>query len=159
MSNAASPVPTARPGQLASLDALAAIPEEEIWLAKQKSARTRRAYRLDVAHFLRTLGITSPEQLRQVDHHAVIAWERIMCEQDGAASSTVRRRLAALSSLSSSWCGTAPPAAIPWWMSSGRTSTGRRAAPSPSPRRRPASCSTRRPLGRTAHEQVDEITG
>ena len=29
------------PGQLANLGALAAIPEEEIWLASQKSARTR----------------------------------------------------------------------------------------------------------------------
>jgi len=83
----------------ASLDVLASVPEEGIWLASQKSARTRRAYCLDVAHFMRTLGITGPEQLRQVDHRAVIAWERIMREQDGAAPSTVRRRLAALSSL------------------------------------------------------------
>ncbi len=89
----------ARPGQLASLADLAAIPEEEVWLASQKSARTRSAYRLDVAHFMRTLGITSPDQLRQVDHRAVIAWERIMCEQECAAASTVRRRLSALSSL------------------------------------------------------------
>ena len=95
----ALPAPAARAGQLASLADLAAIPEEEIWLASQKSARTRRAYRLDVAHFMRTLGITSPEQLRQVDHRAVIAWERIMREQEGAAPSTIRRRLAALSSL------------------------------------------------------------
>ena len=96
-----SPVPSTlpRPGQLASLAALAAIPEEEIWLASQKSARTRRAYKQDVAHFMRTLGIVTPEQLRQVDHRAVIAWERIMREQEGAAPSTVRRRLAALSSL------------------------------------------------------------
>lgn len=79
---------SSRPGQLASLDVLAAIPEEEVWLASQKSARTRRAYRLDVvAHFMRTLGITSPEQLRQVDHRAVIAFERIMREQEGAAPS------------------------------------------------------------------------
>lgn len=91
--------PPLRPGQLASLADLAAIPEEEIWLASQKSARTRRAYRLDVAHFMRTLGITTPDQLRQVDHRAVIAWERIMREQEGAAASTVRRRLSALSSL------------------------------------------------------------
>ena len=35
---------------------LAEIPEEEIWLAKQKSPRTRRAYRLDVRHFMRALG-------------------------------------------------------------------------------------------------------
>ncbi len=88
-----------RPGQLAHLDTLAAIPEEEVWLASQKSARTRRAYRQDVAHFMRTLGITTPDQLRQVDHRAVIAWERIMREQEEAAPSTVRRRLAALSSL------------------------------------------------------------
>ena len=99
MTESTLPTTTSRPGQLASLDALAAIPEEEIWLASQKSARTRRAYRQDVAHFMRTLGIATPEQLRQVDHRAVIAWERIMREQEGAAASTVRRRLAALSSL------------------------------------------------------------
>jgi len=93
------PVPAAHPGQLSRLDQLAAIPEEEIWLAKQKSARTRRAYRLDVRHFMRALGITSTDMLRQVDHRAVIAWERMQREQDGAAPSTVRRRLAALSSL------------------------------------------------------------
>ena len=93
------PATPTRPGQLASLADLAAIPEEEVWLASQKSARTRRAYKQDVAHFMRTLGITSPEQLRLIDHRAVIAWERIMREQEGAASSTIRRRLAALSSL------------------------------------------------------------
>jgi site-specific recombinase XerD len=87
------------PGQLASLDALAAIPEEAVWLASQKSARTRRAYRQDVAHFLRALGIDSAAQLRQVDHRAVIAWERMLREEESAAPSTVRRRLAALSSL------------------------------------------------------------
>jgi site-specific recombinase XerD len=81
------------------LEALAAVPEEEIWLAKQKSPRTRRAYKLDVRHFLRTNGITDRGQLRQIDHRAVIAWERFMCETEGAEASTVRRRLAALSSL------------------------------------------------------------
>jgi len=95
----ATPPALLRPGQLANLDALAAIPEEEVWLASQKSARTRRAYKLDVAHFMKTLGIMAPDQLRQVDHRAVIAWERIMREEQGAAPSTVRRRLAALSSL------------------------------------------------------------
>ena len=67
--------------------------------AKQKSPRTRRAYRLDVQHFMRTLAITAPEELRQADHKAVIAWERYMRETEHAASSTIRRRLAALSSL------------------------------------------------------------
>jgi hypothetical protein len=31
--------------------------EEEIWLAKQKKNRTRRAYKIDVQHFMRTLHI------------------------------------------------------------------------------------------------------
>jgi integrase/recombinase XerD len=95
---AALPVPAAR-RQLAPLDQLAAIPEEEIWLAKQKSPQTRRAYRLDVRHFMRAFDITATDELRQVDHRAVIAWERMQREQEGAKSSTVRRRLAALSSL------------------------------------------------------------
>lgn len=84
---------------LSPIAQLADIPEEEIWLAKQKSKRTRRAYKLDVQHFMRTLHITSYDELRQVDHRAVIAWERIMREIDQAEPSTVRRRLAALSSL------------------------------------------------------------
>jgi hypothetical protein len=92
----ASASQSALPSQLSRL---AEIPEEEIWLAKQKSKRTRRAYKLDVAHFMRTLHITSYDELRQADHRAVIAWERIMREVDAAEPSTVRRRLAALSSL------------------------------------------------------------
>jgi integrase/recombinase XerD len=87
------------PGALSPIATLSEIPEEDIWLAKQKSKRTRRAYKLDVTHFMRTLMIRSYEELRQVDHRAVIAWERIMREIDEAAPSTVRRRLAALSSL------------------------------------------------------------
>jgi site-specific recombinase XerD len=87
------------PRALITVAALAEIPEEDIWLAKQKSKRTRRAYKLDVQHFMRTLNIRSYEELRQVDHRAVIAWERIMREIDKAAHSTIRRRLAALSSL------------------------------------------------------------
>ena len=85
--------------QRISLDALAAIPEEAVWLASRKSARTRRAYRNDVAHFMRTLNIRSPDELRRVDHRAVMAWEQLMREEEGSQASTVRRRLAALSSL------------------------------------------------------------
>jgi hypothetical protein len=66
------------------IDQLAAIPEEEIWLSKQKSARTRRACRLDVQHFMRTLSIGTPEELRQADHKAVIAWENATCARSSA---------------------------------------------------------------------------
>ena len=76
---------------LTALDALAEIPEEDIWLASQKSARTRRAYRLDVAHFIRRLGVADAAALHQVDHRAVIAWERAMRETEHAAPSTIRR--------------------------------------------------------------------
>lgn len=85
--------------QRVSVDALAAIPEEEVWLASRKSARTRRAYQNDVAQFMKMFGITSPAELRKVDHRAVMAWERLMREQEGIQATTVRRRLAALSSL------------------------------------------------------------
>lgn len=67
--NATLPVPIDNGGgRVSTLDQLAEIPEEEIWLQKQKSARTRRAYRLDVKHFMRTLAITASEELRQADH-------------------------------------------------------------------------------------------
>src|ERR1700730_17597550 len=94
-------VPTAAAGgkRLSTVAHLAQIPEEDIWLAKQKSVRTRRAYWLDVQHFMRTLAITTPAELRQADHKAVIAWERFMRETEHAAASTIRRHLAALSSL------------------------------------------------------------
>src|SRR5712692_10750620 len=89
-------VPSRQPAPVrVSVDALAAIPEEEVWLASRKSARTRRAYRNDVAHFMKTFGITSPEELRKIDHRAVMAWERLMREQEGIQPTTVRRRLAA----------------------------------------------------------------
>jgi integrase/recombinase XerD len=85
--------------QRLSVDQLASIPEEQVWLASRKSARTRRAYQNDVAHFMRTFGIQSPEELRKIDHRTVMAWERLMREEQGSQASTVRRRLAALSSL------------------------------------------------------------
>jgi len=40
-------------GRLSTVEQLADIPEEQIWLQKQKSPRTRRAYWLDVQHFRR----------------------------------------------------------------------------------------------------------
>src|SRR5918992_6125902 len=82
-----------------SVAVLAMIPEEDVWLASRKSARTRRAYRTDVAHFMRTFNIRSADELRKVDHRAVMAWERLMREEEGKEATTVRRRLSALSSL------------------------------------------------------------
>jgi site-specific recombinase XerD len=74
------------------------VPEEEVWLAGQLSAHTRRAYKRDVAHFVRTMRIQSAEELRLVNRAAVVAWQNLMKEH-GAKPRTVRRRLSALSSL------------------------------------------------------------
>jgi hypothetical protein len=45
----------------ATLTLLNTIPEEEVWLASQKSRQTRRAYRSDVARFVRQFDIASAE--------------------------------------------------------------------------------------------------
>lgn len=82
-----------------TLAALAAVPEEQIWLGKLRSQRTRDAYRRDVRHFMETLGISTLDELRCADHRAVLAWEASMREREGLEASTIRRRLAALSSL------------------------------------------------------------
>jgi|SRR5580704_3582747 hypothetical protein len=73
---------------VSTVRALADIPEEDIWLAKQKSKRTRRAYKQDVWHFMRTLTIRSYEELRKVDHRAVIAWERTVREIEAFFAAT-----------------------------------------------------------------------
>jgi integrase/recombinase XerD len=73
--NLPTPIDTGR-RRVSTLEHLADIPEEQIWLQKQKSARTRSAYRLDFQHFMRTLSITTPAELRRADHKAVLAWER-----------------------------------------------------------------------------------
>src|SRR6266540_1551965 len=83
--------------QQLTVDLLKTIPEESVWLESRKSPQTRRAYRVDVAHFMRTFNISSPEELRKIDHRAVMAWERLMREEEQKEASTVRRRLAALS--------------------------------------------------------------
>jgi hypothetical protein len=48
------------------LDALATLPEEEVWLASWKSPGTRRVYAQDIRHCCRALGITSRDELRRV---------------------------------------------------------------------------------------------
>ena len=55
-------------GELSPVAGLTDIPEQDIWLAEQKSKRTCRAYKLDVEHFMRTLRIRSYTELRTLDH-------------------------------------------------------------------------------------------
>ena len=92
------PALAAGAGKRLSLEFLQSVPEEDIWLAGQLSPNTRRAYKLDVAHFVRTLGIRSVADLREVGRAAVVHWQNTMKEA-GAKPRTIRRRLSALSSL------------------------------------------------------------
>jgi len=84
--------------EVSTLSLISRIPEEEKWLQSLQSEQTRRAYKNDVAHFVRALNIGSWEELRLVEHGAVNTWRRMMKAQ-GAKPTTIRRRLSALSSL------------------------------------------------------------
>lgn len=81
-----------------SVQMFQSIPEEEVWLAGQLSPHTRRAYKQDVAHFLRVMNIQSSDELRHVGRAAIVAWSNRM-RDEGDSPRTIRRRLSALSSL------------------------------------------------------------
>ncbi len=75
---------------------LADVPPEVEWFANLTNPNTRRAYRSDVRGFMTFLGIAKPEELRRVRRPHVIAWRKSL---EHSAPATVRRKLAAVSSL------------------------------------------------------------
>lgn len=77
---------------------LSDVPPEAEWFANLDSKQTRRAYRNDIDEFMRFAGINSPEQLREITRAHVLAWRKTL-EDKGLAASTLRRKLASLSSL------------------------------------------------------------
>src|ERR1700751_4702630 len=77
---------------------LAAVPAELEWFANIDNPRTRRAYKIDLQAFMDFAGIEAPAELREVNRAHVIAWRKDL-EFRKLAGSTVRRKLAALSSL------------------------------------------------------------
>lgn len=74
------------------------IPPEVEWFANIDSVQTRRAYKIDLNDFMTFVGINQIEDLRLITRAHVLAW-RIELEQRALAKSTIRRKLAALSSL------------------------------------------------------------
>ena len=82
---------------------LAAMPAERDWLNNFTNGQTRRAYHGDLADFMHYAGVSHPEQLRQVVRAHVLAWRGALLAR-GLAPSTIRRKLAALSSLFSALC-------------------------------------------------------
>jgi site-specific recombinase XerD len=77
---------------------LSDVPAETEWFANIKSAGTRRIYKIDIRDFMGFVGIVEPEEFRTVTRAHVIAFrdELLRRKLQGA---TVRRKLAALSSL------------------------------------------------------------
>lgn len=77
---------------------LAAVPAELEWFANINNAQTRRAYRADLADFSACVGLTQSGDFKAVTRSHVIAW-RLSLEERQQSAATIRRKLAALSSL------------------------------------------------------------
>ena len=77
---------------------LADVPPELEWFANIQNPRTRKAYKDDIQDFMRFTGIDQPEQFRLITRAHVIAW-RDEFTRRALAPATIRRKLAALSSL------------------------------------------------------------
>jgi integrase/recombinase XerD len=77
---------------------LAAVPPEIEWFANIRNKSTRRAYENAIEDFMDFTGIARPEEFRAVTRAHVIAWRDDLARRD-LGGSTVRHRLAALSSL------------------------------------------------------------
>src|SRR5919198_6662708 len=77
---------------------LADVPPEVEWFANIDNARTRRAYRIDLSEFSQFVGIHQPEDFRTVTRSHLIAWRKQL-EARLVSGATIRRKLAAISSL------------------------------------------------------------
>ncbi len=82
---------------------LAEVPPEIEWFGNLTNANTRRAYRQDIDDFMAFAGLRQPEQFRHITRAHVIAWREQLAGQ-GLANDTIRRKLAALSSLYAYLC-------------------------------------------------------
>ncbi|SEA65906.1 tyrosine-type recombinase/integrase [Nitrosospira multiformis] len=77
---------------------LAEVPPEIEWFANIDSRQTRRAYQNDLRGFMAFAGIVDPEDFRVVTRSHVLAWRKSL-EEEQLGGATIRRKLAALSSL------------------------------------------------------------
>lgn len=81
-----------------SLELLAQVPEESLWLANFTSARTRETYQQAIGQFVAFAGLQVRSDLKRVSRAVVIAWrDKLM--REGQSRRTVKNRLSALSSL------------------------------------------------------------
>jgi len=96
--NTPSPTESGRLLTREEFQKLSEVPAEVEWFANIDNARTRRAYQNDIHDFMQFVGIEHPKELRIVTRPHVIAWRKLL-EERMLSGSTIRRKLAALSSL------------------------------------------------------------
>ncbi len=77
---------------------LAAVPPEAQWFANIDNPNTKRAYRNDLGEFMTFVAISAPDEFRLLTRAHVLAWRKDL-EHRELAGSSIRRKLAALSSL------------------------------------------------------------
>lgn len=80
------------------LEGMKSVPEELLWRANFNSDNSIRTYDKAIQNFLGFLGVTTPEQLREVTHGHVIAFKKHLQEK-GHSPRTINNRLSAISSL------------------------------------------------------------
>jgi len=99
------PTPALLPRTLsmAQFQTLAEVPPEIEWFANLTNANTRRAYEQDINDFMAFAGLRQPTEFRDVTRAHVIAWREQLVGQE-LANDTIRRKLAALSSLYAYLC-------------------------------------------------------
>lgn len=92
------PSPDSRVLTRADFHRLAEVPAEAEWFANIDNPRTRRAYKIDIQEFMGLVGIERPDDFRTVSRSHVLLWRKQL-EERAVQGSTIRRKLAALSSL------------------------------------------------------------
>ncbi len=84
---------------------LAEVPSAATWFANIANPQTRRAYQSDLTEFMTFTGIADAAQFRSIRRAHLLAWRKDL-EQRALSSATIRRKLAALSSLFEYLCET-----------------------------------------------------
>lgn len=82
---------------------MAEVPPAVVWFVNIDNPQTRRAYQNDVQEFMAFTGIENPAQFRDIARAHVLAWRRDL-ERRTLSNASIRRKLAALSSLFDALC-------------------------------------------------------
>jgi integrase/recombinase XerD len=101
MTDPQNPIQTVSPNRLLTAEdflRLSDVPPEVEWFANLTNKATRRAYENAIKDFMAFTGIQRPDEFRRVTRAHVIAWRDDLTHR-GRGGSTIRHRLAALSSL------------------------------------------------------------